>query len=75
MPSDPKPVMRIEVLKPDAKEAKAIMDDAEYAVMKPSPDGKMAVVQGWNFTLSKAWLFVIDPKGEAVAKIDVDKTP
>ncbi len=74
-PDDKKPHLRIEVQKPDEKEAKTLMDDAEFALIDPSPDGKMAVVQGRNFSKGTGWLFLIDAKGEAAAKIDTLKAP
>ncbi|HVS38106.1 MAG TPA: hypothetical protein VMS17_21285, partial [Gemmataceae bacterium] len=74
-PNDKKPLMRIEVQKPDEKEAKTLFDHAEFAVINPSPDGKMAVVQARNFTKSTGWLFLIDAKGDMAARIDATKAP
>ncbi len=73
--NDKKPLLRVEVQKPDEKEAKTLMDDAEFAVIDPSPDGKMAVVQACSFSKTKGWLWLIDAKGEAAAKIDILKAP
>jgi hypothetical protein len=73
---------RLEVLKPGEKEAKTVMEEADFFMIQPSPDGKQAVVRGAKsleamFTAREGedWLYLIDAKGEVAAKIDTAKAP
>jgi hypothetical protein len=72
---------RVEVVAPGAKEAKTLMDSANFFMIYPSPDGKNAVVKCSKsleaiFTESKPdqdMLYLIDGKGDVAAKIDLSK--
>jgi hypothetical protein len=71
---------RLEVVKPGAKEATTLMDEADFFTIQPSPDGKSALVRGaksieamMEAKPGEDWLYLIDGKGEVAAKIDTAK--
>jgi dipeptidyl aminopeptidase/acylaminoacyl peptidase len=71
---------RLELVKPRAKEATVLMDEAMLFAIQPSPDGKSALVRGaksieamMEAKPGEDWLFLIDGKGEVAAKIDTAK--
>jgi hypothetical protein len=71
---------RLEVVKPGAKEAKTLMEEADFFSISPAPDGKAALVHGaksmeamFEAKPGDDLLFLIDAKGEVAAKIDTAK--
>ena len=64
---------RVEVVKPEAKEPKVLMDNAGLFLIDPSPDGKKAVVKCVQSKPAQDVLFVINGDGDVADTIDLAK--